>query len=59
MKIFNADGRVVKTIHLIPNVTTVVWDTKDKTGKQVPAGVYFCVLDTPQGHYQEKVIINR
>ncbi len=59
MKIFNADGRVVQTIRLAPSAVTAVWDTKDKTGKQVPAGVYFCVLDTPQGHYQEKVIINR
>jgi hypothetical protein len=59
IKIFNIDGRLVQSINLIPNSMTAVWNTRDMTGKLVPAGIYFCVLDTPQGNFQQKIIINR
>ena len=49
VKIYDASGNIVKTI-TEPNYTTkslqAVWDGRNTSGQEVPAGVYFVTLET-------------
>lgn len=59
LRIFDVQGRVIKTFNLDASSGNIIWNTKDNTERLVPAGIYFCVLDMPQGKIQHKIIINR
>lgn len=59
LKIFNIEGRLVKEFNLNSNEENIIWDTRDKLGNLVPSGIYFCVIDEPQGMTKQKVVINR
>ncbi len=59
--IFNIKGQQIKTFPVILNGVegqySVVWDGKDKTGKTVYKGVYFCRLRLNNSFSQTKKII--
>jgi hypothetical protein len=61
--IYDATGRVVKTFSLptaYSLVSTVIsWDGTDDFGHNVPAGIYFVQLNTPDKKETEKIILLR
>jgi len=61
MKIYNAAGLLVKDFSLYSSgiggqVSVKVWDGKDNSGQQVPSGVYFVRLETPNKSITKKII---
>ncbi len=58
LKIYDVSGRVVRQwdYETIKQSDYVVWDTKDNTGRKVPAGVYFVHIETENLKHAEKVI---
>ena len=38
-------------------ITSVVWDGKDASGKQISSGVYFYKLITDTKEYQKKMLL--
>jgi len=61
MKIYNAAGFLVKDFSLYSSgiggqVSVKVWDGKDNSGQQVPSGVYFVRLETPNKSITKKII---
>lgn len=65
LKIYNASGILVKSFKQmsVHNRTQmageVFWDTKDDSGRQVPAGIYFVCLDNEDYKAAEKVTLIR
>jgi hypothetical protein len=61
MKIYNAVGLLVKDFSLYSSgiggqVSVKVWDGKDNSGQQVPSGIYFARLETPNKSITKKII---
>lgn len=48
LKIYNLTGKLVKSFKMVSGrhnaVSELVWDGKDKAGKEVPKGLYFIIL---------------
>ena len=62
MKIFNILGEEVRTLvdeNFVAGSHTVRWDTKDYRGQNVPSGVYFYQLATPEFSQLRKMIVAR
>jgi len=59
LKIYNIEGRIIREFTLNSGSENIIWDTKDKLGNLVPSGIYFCVIDEPQGMYKQKIVLNR
>lgn len=62
VQICDLSGRVVRT--LVNSVQsagtyTLVWDTKDHKGHEVPAGVYFCRFAAGDYRKSIKLVLNR
>jgi len=60
IKIYDISGRLIKSFSL-PTAyslvsTTISWDGSDLTDREVPAGIYFCVIQMDQGSIVEKVV---
>lgn len=58
LRIVDAGGRIVQTLvqgRLEPGRHDVSWDGRDATGRSVPSGVYFGLLQTADGDVQTKV----
>jgi hypothetical protein len=50
IEIYNCTGRKIRTLvqgEMDMGIHTISWNARDKCGKQVPSGVYFCRLSTP------------
>ncbi len=58
--IYNMMGQQVKVFNDIPNTATdrleLTWDARDASGQNVAAGVYFFVIQTPQGRQSFKLM---
>ncbi len=54
INIYDAVGRLVKTISNISHAQYQIWDLRDANGRRVPGGVYFVQLRT-----DEKIDINK
>jgi hypothetical protein len=63
IKIYNVSGQVIKSFNLTPDVlpfTSVIsWDGTNAKGQKVPAGVYFCSLETDGFTTNQKIIKTR
>ncbi|MBS4014988.1 MAG: T9SS type A sorting domain-containing protein [Candidatus Latescibacteria bacterium] len=59
LKIYNIEGRIVQEFELKANSGNIIWNTRDKYNNLLPAGIYFGLLDTPQGTIKQKIVINR
>ncbi|MBC8382429.1 MAG: T9SS type A sorting domain-containing protein [Candidatus Cloacimonetes bacterium] len=61
--IYNIKGQLVKIITSFPNrglgTREAVWDGKDENGKEVSAGVYFCIVKTQKEQAVKKITILR
>ena len=59
LAIFDAQGRRVRTLvdrEIDPGYHSIDWDGRDDRGNEVPTGVYFSVLQTPERTSQSKTI---
>ena len=61
LKIFDISGKLVKSFapdhQQLRTNNYLVWDGKDDTGQELPAGVYMLHLKTTEGTYETKEII--
>jgi len=58
LTLFSVDGRRVRTLARgvrEPGEYTEVWDGRDEAGQTVAAGVYYALLQTPQGRFTRTV----
>lgn len=59
LKIYSSSGLILKDLVADtknPGYHTVTWDGTDYTGKKVPAGIYFCCLETENTKEVKKII---
>jgi hypothetical protein len=59
LRIFNSGGLMIRMFFVESNlneITLVVWDGKDKSGKESSPGVYYGVLEYDSKNYTSKVI---
>jgi outer membrane protein assembly factor BamB len=59
LKIYSSSGLILKNLvseTRNPGYHTVIWDGTDYTGKKVPAGIYFCCLETGNIKEVKKII---
>ncbi|NOR17412.1 T9SS type A sorting domain-containing protein [candidate division WOR-3 bacterium] len=59
VRIYNIAGELVQTLrskNQKPGHYTVCWNGKDENGKQLPSGVYFVRLKTPNNSITKKII---
>ena len=61
LKIYDASGRLVKsfslpTSYFLLPTCSVTWDGSDDSGRKLPAGVYFCRLETGDVNVTKKVV---
>ena len=63
LKIYDVSGRIVKSFNLesciVNQVSAVIWDGTDDSGRKLPSGVYFIHLETEEFKKTEKVILLR
>ena len=62
LAVFDLSGRRVRTIQagpLAPGLYTRSWDGRTDRFADAPAGMYFCVLNTPEGVVSERVALTR
>lgn len=63
LRIFDATGRLVKSFNLPTTysilLTHVIWDGSDDMSRPVPAGIYFCRLESEETTDIEKIIFLR
>jgi hypothetical protein len=63
VRIYDVTGRLVREFdHLSPKLcgistfSSVVWDGKDNTGKELPGGIYFIYFETPEAKGRIKAV---
>lgn len=59
ISIYSTAGHLVKILYpqsQISNLQSVVWDGTDNAGEKVPAGTYFCILETSEQRVVKKVV---
>jgi len=59
LKVYSATGRLVKQFSRITNHQQVSWDGTDERGSNLPAGIYFIMLEGNNCTRKEKVILCR
>jgi len=63
LKIYDVSGRIIKSFNLesciVNQVSAVIWDGTDDSGRRLPAGVYFVRLETGDFKQIEKAILLR
>jgi hypothetical protein len=61
LKIYNALGRLVKSFDQVSSIenqgSVVVWNRTDMSGRRLPAGVYFVVLNEDSYSISRKVVL--
>lgn len=60
LRVYDVSGRLVRTLidqFLSPDRYSVVWDGTDDQGRQVPTGVYFDRLHTPDAVHTRKLVL--
>jgi flagellar hook assembly protein FlgD len=60
VKVYDASGRQVKVLFsgkAEAGLNEAVWTGRDSKGRSVPAGVYFCTLETKDDRISRKVIL--
>jgi hypothetical protein len=59
-RIYNVSGQLVRTIEngrLEAGPHVRAWNGRDDAGRQVPSGVYMAVVDTPDFHESQKLVL--
>ncbi|TKJ43837.1 hypothetical protein CEE36_01590 [candidate division TA06 bacterium B3_TA06] len=62
LKIYDINGRMIKTLldeDMPAGYHQTEWDTRDREGREVASGIYFCVLETKEGIYKTKAVVIR
>ncbi len=62
LKIVDVAGRVVRTLvdgSIAAGRGEIAWDARNQAGRQVPAGVYWARLETPEGSVARKIMVVR
>lgn len=62
LKIYDISGRLVKSFNLTPphsSLVSIVWSGDDDSGRELPAGIYFCRLKTNNGTRLKKLVLLR
>ncbi|MFH1680923.1 MAG: lamin tail domain-containing protein, partial [Candidatus Eisenbacteria bacterium] len=63
VRVFNVQGRLVRILAsgevVGPGAHSVTWDGKDASGVDVSSGVYFVLLESPEGSSVERVTLLR
>jgi hypothetical protein len=62
LEIFDVSGRRVRLIEAKPSntgVSNVSWDGLDQAQRRVPSGIYWCVLHSPSGSQQKRLVVLR
>ncbi|MFP4521661.1 MAG: T9SS type A sorting domain-containing protein [Fibrobacterota bacterium] len=63
MSIFDTQGRLVKTVmdRVLPEgqIASAYWNSTDKNGKAVPAGVYIASAKTENGQLIRKIVLEK
>ncbi len=56
----DVSGRAVRRLasgHQLAGIHSVIWDGKDGQGRPLPAGIYFCALDSGAGRISRKIVL--
>lgn len=60
LKIYDVSGRMVKVFNLASGLllptSVVLWHGTDDYGKELPAGIYFCILNNNNESFLKKVV---
>ncbi|MCK4257322.1 T9SS type A sorting domain-containing protein, partial [candidate division WOR-3 bacterium] len=57
LKIYDISGRLIRTFENITNEhSPITWHGRDKSGRTVPAGIYFCSLSTEKSRTTRKIV---
>ena len=58
ISIYDATGKLLRqwTHQIMPQSDQIIWDGTDDTGKDVPAGIYFCILDMENCISADKIV---
>jgi hypothetical protein len=62
LQIFDATGRLVRNLasgYLPGGRHTVSWDGRDAESRQIPSGVYFCILEVGRSHSTKQITVLR
>jgi FlgD Ig-like domain len=57
--VFDISGRVVREWNALPSSSAIVWDGRDRSGRTLPAGLYFVEARTVQGSIRGRVLLLR
>ena len=60
VSIYDARGRLVRSVargEISSGIGTVHWDTRDRTGRPVGSGIYFCVVAFPTESVHAKIMV--
>ncbi len=61
LRIYDVSGRLVRSFdhepYLMDRLSTVTWDGRDDSNRQVSDGVYFCVLGVDGQRAQQKIVM--
>jgi hypothetical protein len=62
VRIFDVSGRLIRTLAAVGSnggTKRLVWNGRSDGGSKAGSGVYFCVLETPQGCETKKLVLLR
>jgi len=65
LAVYDASGRVARELvntgsgQFKPGVYTVSWDGRDRTGRELAAGIYFYRLNSSAGNLSRKAVLTR
>jgi hypothetical protein len=60
LTVYDVRGRSVRNLldrELHPGVYEVVWDGKDRSGREVPSGIYLCTLSSDRARCSSKLVL--
>ncbi|MFQ6105349.1 MAG: FlgD immunoglobulin-like domain containing protein [Candidatus Glassbacteria bacterium] len=60
LRIYDSRGRVVSVLYegaISPGRHVFAWDGRDKSGRKLPSGVYFSVVETPSSRAVRKMVM--
>ena len=59
MRVYDVAGRVLRTLHVPQQASSVIWDGRDASGRRVACGVYFARLADGDRELTARVVVVR